>query len=122
MGAAMLNRAKSAADRILARYGGEAELVRLESTPEPVNPWDDPSETVEVVLPVQTIESGYSIDHVGNTLIQAGDVMVVIASEAQPALTDKLRLRGRDHTIIDIKPVQPAPGGPVAHYAIHARR
>ena len=117
-----LNRAKSAADRILARYGGEAELVRLESTPEPVNPWDDPSETVEVVLPVQTIETGYSIDHMNGTLIQAGDVMVVIASDVEPLLSDTLRLRGRGFMIVDIKPVQPAPGGPVAHYAIHARR
>lgn len=118
----MFNRAKSAADRILARYGGQAELVRIESTSEPQSPWDPPSQTVEVMHPVQTIETGYSIDHMNGALIQAGDVMVVIASDIEPLLSDTLRLRGRVHMIVDIKPVQPAPGGPVAHYAIHARR
>jgi len=112
-----VNRAKSAADRIITRHGGEAALVR--ETDAPVNPWDDPGGVV--ILPVLLIETGYSIDYVSNTLVQAGDIMVAIASDTEPALSDKLRLRGHD-PIIDMKPVQPAPGGPVTHYTIHARR
>jgi hypothetical protein len=118
----MLNRAKSAADRILARYGGEAELVRLEAGTEPEFPWDPPAEDQEVYLPVQAIETGSSSDYLGDTLIEAGDVVCVIASDTEPRLSDKLRLRGHDHVILDIKPVQPAPGGPLSHYSIHARR
>ncbi len=117
-------RHRATADRLIARYGGGAELVRIEGGTPPQNPWDPPGDQQEVLYSVQFIETGYAIDHMAGTLIQTGDVIGVIAVPASitPALTDKLRLRGQDFHIMDVKPVQPAPGAPVLQFAIQARR
>lgn len=117
-------RHRATADRLIARYGGGCSLVRIEGGEIPQNPWDPPGDQQEVLYPVQFIETGYAIDHQAGTLIQTGDVVGVIAVPATitPALTDRLRLRGHDFSIMDVKPVQPAPGALVLQFAIQARR
>lgn len=112
-----LNRARSAADRILARYGGEASLER-ETGPQQ-NPWDPPAGVVSI--PVQAIETGFEQDYLVGGSVIAGDVMLLIRSDVAPAMTDRLTLRGRDYTIVALFPVQPAPAGLLIHTRLHAR-
>ena len=110
-------RALETADRLIARYGQDAALIRLTGTP-PVNPWDDPSQIEETLL-VKFIETGLTEDLQGSTLIQAGDVVGLIESGFQPRLTDKFMLRGVIYSLIDVQPMQP--GGPLLATRIVAR-
>ena len=117
-------RHRATADRLIARYGGGAVLVRMEGGAEPQNPWDPPGDATPVAYPVQFIETGYQLDYQAGTLIQAGDVLGVIAAPASitPLLSDTFRHKGMDYTIVDLKPVQPSPDALVLQFAIQARR
>ena len=118
----MLERAKSRAAQILARHGGAALLVRTTTTGG--GGWDDPV-TTTTTHPVAMIEVGLSEQYAGDTLIHAGDVHGVLIPDEPafvPGLSDRLRLRGHDHTLAGLEPIQPAPGGPTVAWRIHARR
>ena len=115
-------RHRAAADRLIARYGGGAELLRTETTGGgPSDPTG--GTTTTTAYPVQFMETGYQLGNLDGTFIQSGDVLGVMAVPATitPALTDKLRLRGRDFTLVDLQPVQPSPDAPVLQFAIQAR-
>ena len=116
-------RHQSTATRLITRHGGAADLVRTEGGTEPQNPWDPPGDAVDVFYPVTILETGYQQDYHAGTLIQAGDKLGLVAVSASitPNLSDRLRIDGRTYSIMEIKPVQPAPGGAVVAYSYQAR-
>ena len=115
-------RHQSTATRLITRHGGAADLVRTEGGTEPQNPWDPPSGG-DVLYPVTIIEAVYQKDYHPDGLIQAGDKLGTMAVSASitPNLSDRLRIEGRTYSIMEIKPVQPAPGGAVVAYSYQAR-
>ena len=119
----LLARAKDRASHLLNRYGGAASLVRTTTTA--ASPWDEPT-TETTTHPVLMIETGMAEAYAGDaTLIEAGDVHGVLQPTEPafvPSLADRLRLRGHDHTLAGLEPIQPAPGGPTIAWRIHARR
>ena len=117
----MQHRARDTAQRLLNRHGGPADLVRVTSSQ--ATPWDEGG-TTTALLPVQMVETGATEDTVGGTLIETGDIVGVMIPEGGvvPALSDKLRLRGHDHALVELQPVQPDPSGPVIHWRFQARR
>ena len=126
----MQGRAKAVSDRILSRHGGAGFLVRTSAGDTPQNPFPDPSnpepapDPVETLHPVQIIETGYTHEHLKDTLIQTGDLVAMLSVPADftPTISDKLRVRGRDYFLIDIQPVQPNPDSAAVHFVVHGRR
>ena len=118
-------RHRATADRLIGRYGGAAVLVRIvRGTIDPDQPWI-PVTDVEVLTPVSYIETGYQVGLHDGTLIQSGDVLGVMAVPATVTPTvavDRLRVGGADYLLLDVKPIQPAPGAAVLQFAFQARR
>ena len=116
-------RHRASADRLIARYGGGAVLVRSVTTGGGPS---DPSggSTTETEYPVTYIETGYQVGLQDGTAIQAGDVLGVMAVPAGivPKPIDKLKIGGVVHTLMDLRPVQPSPDAPVLQFAFQARR
>lgn len=114
----MQDRAKATSERLIARHGGAAVLVR-EGSP-PVNPWDPPAGEPDEI-PVTFLEGGFEIDLINGTLVQAGDVLGVMGGNTAPLISDRLQWRGRDHVLVGIHPIQPDGDGPPVHWRLHAR-
>lgn len=117
-----LNRTKSAADRILARYGGQAVLSRTTTTGG--GPADPTGGTVTTETHnVQFIEVAAKAEFLSAGLILSTDLTGIMQPSegitAKPG--DVLTLNGKSHFILNAAPVRPAPGGPVIHISIHAR-
>lgn len=114
-------RHRATADRLIARYGGAAVLVRRgEGGGDPWNPEPGPDE----LYPVTYVETGYQVGLHDGTLIQTGDVLGVMAvpDGVTPRPVDRLRIGGVDHSLADVKPVQPSPDAPVLQFSFQARR
>lgn len=72
---------------------------------------------------VDVVETGWVRNTHPDTLVNTGDwfgVMAVPAASIQPQALDVLRVRGRDFTIAEVKPLA-ASTAEVAAYAITAR-
>mgnify|MGYP005854658029 CR=1 FL=1 len=115
----MQSRARTTADRLLARHGGEATLLRTETIP-PENSWESPTVTT-TSTPVQFTETGVELDLVDGQTVQEGDLVGMLSASVEPELIDLLRVNGRIYTLLSIRPVQPAPGEPITHFSIHGR-
>jgi len=120
-GMTIQTRARAIADRLIARHGGAAVLVRTEGGPQ--NPWDPPGGG-DVLYPVTIIEAVYQRDYHPDGLIQAGDKLGTMAVPATvtPELSDRLRLDGVDFNIMELTAIQPAPDGVVVAFGFVARR
>lgn len=116
-------RHRATADRLIARYGGAAALVRIvPGTPDPSQPWI-PVTDEEVLTPITYVETGYEVGLHDGTLIHSGDILGVMAVPAgiiPTVAVDRLRVGGADYLLLDVKPVQP--GAVVLQFAFQARR
>tara|TARA_R100000935_G_scaffold55922_1_gene86528 strand:- start:6816 stop:7184 length:369 start_codon:yes stop_codon:yes gene_type:complete len=114
-------RHRETADRLIARYGGGAVLVQKG---ELTGPSYDPVQGPDVETPVRYIETGYQVGLHDGTLIQTGDVLGVMAVpiSVTPLPVDKLRIDGLDHSLFDVRPIQPSPDAPVVQFSFQARR
>lgn len=95
-----------------------AKITRTTSVPGE-NPWDPPSETITTDYPCRGFVDSYSDFYLANSLINSGDVKVVILTDSlaiTPALSDTVTIRGKTYSIINISP-DPA----LATYTIQAR-
>ena len=115
----MQSRARTTADRLLARHGGEATLLRTTTVPG-ANSWDPPTVTT-TQTPVQFIETGVELDLVDGQTVQEGDLLGMMSASVTPELVDVLSVNGKLYTLLSIKPVQPAPGEPITHFTVHGR-
>lgn len=109
-------RLEATARRLLGSYGKPAAIVRDERTGPPHAPV-----VTEVEHPVVLVETGYSLTNRNETLIQTGDKVGIISTDADvaPALDDVLRIDGDDYRMVDLQPLNP--GGMVLLYQFVCR-
>lgn len=112
-------RHRRTADRLIAKYGRDAYLVR-EGEPGG-EPWD-PQPGVDELFPIQFVETGYQVGLHTDTLIERGDLlgMMAVPADVTPELSDRLRVDGVDHSLVDLKPIRP--GESALAFAFQARR
>ncbi len=97
---------------------GVFDVAIIRPTGDPAQPWLAPtsSDTIPVVANVQM----YSRNLVDGTLIQAGDRKVMIAADGPvPTTADKLRIAGKDYSIVNVEPYEPQ--GVALYYIVQAR-
>lgn len=97
-------RLEATAKRLLASYGKPANIVREERSGPPHAPV-----VTQVEHPVTLVETGYSLTNRNETLIQTGDKVGIISTDADvaPALDDVLRIDGADYRMVDLQPLNP---------------
>lgn len=101
-------------DRLLARFGKDCALVHV--TPGGYNPATGTVEPGgEVSYAARAIESGYTLENLGDTLIEAGNkagVFKIIdpAFDGNVAVSMQLRLAGdKLRNLREVQPVAPGP-------------
>lgn len=97
-------RLEATAKRLIASYGKPAAIVREERSGPPHAPV-----VTEVEYLVTLVETDYSLTNRDATLVQAGDKVGIISTDAEvtPDLHDRLRIDGVDFRFIDLKPLNP---------------
>lgn len=112
----MYGNLRATATRLIRQYGKPADLLRDEETGPPYNPVVETKEH-----PVVMVETGYSMTHRNETLVQSGDKLGIISPEGEePLLSDRIRIDGSEYSFIDVKPLNP--GGTKLLFEFHARR
>lgn len=81
-----------------------------------------PTPGADIELPVRALVGSYSMRDRESSLIQAGDIKVMIEAQGTvPKSSDKLRIDGgAPYSIISVAPVQP--GGVALYFTVQARR
>ncbi|MGY5775598.1 hypothetical protein [Rhizobium sp. LEGMi135b] len=111
-------RTRATAARLIAKFGQKGTLRRITNT----GPDYDPAQTGED-FDCSLVDLDQSQAHVADTLIQRGDRMVYLSTEAlsiTPTLADRLLIGGTEHSIVDIQPL--SPGGAVVFWQLQVRR
>jgi hypothetical protein len=109
------------ADRLIARYGGGAVLLKK-------GPLTGPSYDLiygpDIEVPVTYVEIGYQVGLQDAALILTGDLLGVMAvpAGATPQPADRLKIGDAVHTLVDVKPLQPSPDAPVLQFSFQARQ
>lgn len=116
---AFYDRLEATARRLIKDKGYAAKIVRDGA---PTGPAHDPQPGAAVEHDCFVVEVGYSLTNRSSTLIQAGDKVGLISTEIDvtPVLSDRLKLGGVLHRIVDLSPL--SPGGQVLLYEFVARR
>ena len=114
------------AKRLIESKGKDITLVRIGKTaanPDAPHRGATPSETTYMI---KAVEKFFKTSQIDGERIRAGDKRFVLAEDSRvaasgfvPTLTDKIRLGGRDWSVLDVTPK--APGDVVLTYEIHAR-
>lgn len=91
--------------------GGIYLLVHTPGTGPAYNPGSD---SYAANLIDGAVARGVSADMLRDTLINAADLLVTIPGTYAPKLTDRVRIKGRDHAIVRINTV-PAAGPAIVH-------
>jgi len=104
-------------NRLLDTYGGEAFIVRYESS----GPSYDPGPTVETLFPIVFLETGFT-ESESNDLVDTNGIAghVRVSATVTPDNDDTFRLRGKDFSIKSLTPVQPSPDGELIIYTLRA--
>jgi len=106
---------KSTADRLIARFGKTATLVRLEQSGTDFDPT-----TVEIEFDVTLVELEFSKMVRDGTLVQQGDKRLLVSTAGEtPTQADRIRLDDIDYEIVQSDPLNP--GGTVLMFEIQAR-
>ena len=97
-------RLEATAQRLIAKWGKPATIVRTERSGPPHAPV-----VVAVEHPVTLVTTGYEMTNRNETLIQAGDKVGLISTAADviPQLDDELRVDGHDYRMVDVQPLNP---------------
>lgn len=97
-------RLEATAQRLIAKWGKTATLVREERSGPPHAP---------VVVPVEhevkLVDTGYNITNRNETLIHTGDKLGLISTDAAvvPELGDELVVDGLEYHLVDVQPLNP---------------
>lgn len=105
MAAAIYTRLEATAQRLIAKYGKPAEILRVTTS----GTAHDPTVN-EASHGIILVETGYSITNRTDSLIQTGDKVGIISTDAdvEPRKTDKLRFPdGEVWTLEDVQPLNP---------------
>lgn len=104
------------ARELIRQYGKLADLLRDEETGPPYNPVVETNE-YQVIM----VETGYSMTHRNETLVQSGDKLGIISpSGTEPLLSDRIRVDDIEYSFVDVEPLNP--GGTKLLFEFHARR
>ena len=108
---------RATAERLIARFGQQAQLRRITRS----GPDYDPVQTSEDFA-CMLVELDHTQAHIGDTLIQRGDRMVYLSTaglSVGPTLADRLVIGGVEHAIVDIAPL--SPGGITVLWQLQVR-
>ena len=111
-------RAARSVDKLLARYGKACELVKqVQGGYNPDTGTVEPDS--EVTYTAQAIEGGYELQHLADTLVEAGNKVGVLkvtdpAFDGEVTLALKIRLHG--DKLRNLREIQPVTPGPLCLY------
>ncbi|MEY9719766.1 hypothetical protein ABIA22_002256 [Sinorhizobium fredii] len=111
-------RARSTAERLIARFGQAGLLVRFTASGPSYDPTLTPTPYACTLVDLDVDE-----ELIDGTLILRGDRTVYLSTAGLtivPALSDKIMIGGAEHVIIDVQPLQP--GGTVIFWQLQARK
>lgn len=108
-------REQATATRLITKFGGEAELRREAGAV--TNPFDPlPAVQTFQVTIVETGENSLTrrADSAALAWTKAG--LMAAQNGVKPEPTDKLRISGRDYTVLQVMPLTPNPDGETVLY------
>jgi len=111
-------RARSTAERLIARFGQSGAIQRIVNS----GPSYDPVQTTTDYA-CTLVDLDVDERNIDGTLIQRGDRMVYLSTAGLsivPVLSDKVLIGGVLHAIVSVQPLQPA--GTVVMWQIIARK
>lgn len=110
-------RLEATAQRLIAKWGKAATLVREERSGPPHAPV-----VVQTEHSATLVTTNYSMTNRNETLIQTGDKVGIISTDLAvlPRLNDQLRVDGHEYRLVDVQPLNP--GGRVLLTEFVARR
>ena len=109
---------RATADRLIERFGVEATLHRPGGLDETTYP---PVRLPGTSEPCIVVRDTYSAAERGGTLIEEGDVKLLIAATvARPTTADTLEVQGVTYHLQAVEPIQPGPD--VLLYQARGRR
>lgn len=112
------SRLRATADRLIARFGVEAELHVAGAVDDSTYP------TVTLpgfTEPCMVVRDTYSAMERAGTLIEEGDVKLLIAvTETAPTTADEIEIQGETYHLQSVEPIQPGPD--VLLYQARGRR
>lgn len=116
MVAALYTRLAKTARDLIAKYGKNCAIVRETTSGPPHAPV-----VTQTEYPVKIVETGYSLTNRNEVLVQAGDKVGIISTDAAvaPRLHDPIRIDGEMYRLIDLKPLNP--GGLTLLFEFNAR-
>lgn len=107
---------KATAERLIARFGQSATLVKTTTSGPDYDPTTTTSES-DITL----VETDYSMTNRNETLVQAGDKIWIVSTDGlEPKLEDKIKLGGVTYYPQDVQPLNP--GGTTLMFTVHARK
>ena len=109
---------RATAERLIAKFGQQAQLRRITNSGTDYDPVQTSQDFACMLVNLDYMQA-----HIGDTLIQRGDRMVYLSIEGlsiTPTLADKVLIGGIEHAIIDIQPL--SPGGTVVFWQLQVRR
>lgn len=97
-------RLRATAERLIGRWGKAGVLTREERSGPPHAPVITPVE-----YPVKLVTTNYSMTNRNETLIEAGDKVGLVSTEAGviPELDDLLEIDGHSYRLVDVQPLNP---------------
>jgi hypothetical protein len=114
------------AKRMIEAKGKDVTLVRIGKAAADANAPHRGSTPSETTYTVKAVEKAFTTKQIDGERIRAGDKLFVLAEDSRiaangfiPTLADKLRLGGRDWSILDVS--AKVPGDVALTYEIHAR-
>jgi hypothetical protein len=111
-------RARSTAERLLARFGQPGIIRRIETSGPSYDPVLTPTDH-DCTL----VDLDYDERNIDGALIKRGDRMVYLSTAGltiRPELSDKVVIGGVEHAIQNVMPL--APGGTTVFFQLQARR
>lgn len=111
------SRLRGTADRLLARFGVSATLIRAGGVDESTYPVTPASPKRE---PCMVLRDTYSAADRSGTLIAEGDVKLLIAATVSaPTTADRIEIAGQTYALQSVEPIQP--GAEVLLYQARGR-
>lgn len=111
-------RARSTAERLLARFGQSGTIRRLVKSGTSYDPVLTPADYACTL-----VDLDYDERQVDGSLIKRGDRMVYLSTAGftiRPELSDKVLIGGVEHAIMNVMPL--APSGTTVFFQLQARR